>query len=178
MRTATDYDVRAWGGNVRLGYTFDHPWEPRVGVEYSHGSGGSNLPGDDYETFDGAFGGIDTTKYGWMNFFSWMNLHDYEVALSCKPVSKTRIALEYHFFRLDDSKDAWYWSSGRAARQDATGGSGSSVGQELDLTLAYDYSKHMKFLIGYAHFLPGRFLRRTGDSPDADWFFVQVHYSF
>ena len=31
--------VDAWGANARLGYTFDAPWEPRIGGEFSYGSG-------------------------------------------------------------------------------------------------------------------------------------------
>jgi len=176
--TEIDQDVAAWGGHARLGRTFAHPWKPRVGLEYSYGSGGINDPGDQYETFDGAFGGIDTTKYGWMNFFSWMNLQDYQITLSAKPLSRTQVALEYHFFFLAESRDAWYWSGGRGARRDPTGQSGSSVGQELNLVLTYDLSQRTKLMIGYAHFFPGRFLKSTGDSPDADWLFAQIQYSF
>ena len=124
------------------------------------------------------FGGTDTTKYGWMNFFCWMNIQDYEATFSFKPTRKAKIAAEYHFFRLDEAKDAWYWSSGRPARQDATGKAGSNVGQELDLVLTYDFSKRLKAMVGYCHFFPGPFLRSTGASPGADWFFVQTLYTF
>jgi hypothetical protein len=173
-----DQDVEAFGGHARLGYTFDHPWEPRIGAEYSHASGDPDPADGTFRTFDGAFGGVDTTKYGWMNFFCWMNVRDYEVTLSVRPVPKVKVSLEHHFFRLDEAKDAWYWSSGRPARRDATGNAGADVGQEMDLAVAYDYNKHLKFLAGYSHFFPGRFLRRTGASPDADWLFLQVVYSF
>ena len=171
-------DVRASGAHARLGYTFGHPWQPRIGVEYSYASGDPDAGDSTYQTFDGAFGGIDTTKYGWMNFFCWMNLQDYAATFSVKPIPKTKVALEYHIFRLDEAKDAWYWSSGRPARQDATGRAGSNVGQELDLSVSYDYSARLKFLAGYSRFFPGPFLRRTGPSPGADWFFVQTQYNF
>ena len=171
-------DVRATGGHARLGYTFDHTWQPRIGAEFSYASGDPDPTEGTYRTFDGAFGGIDTTKYGWMNFFCWMNIQDYEATFSFKPTRKAKVAAEYHFFRLDEAKDAWYWSSGRPARQDATGKSGSNVGEELDLVLTYDFSKRLKAMVGYCHFFPGRFLRRTGASPGADWFFIQTLYSF
>ena len=170
-------DVEAYGANARLGYTFDLPWQPRLGVEYSFASGDPNAAGGDYETFDGVFGAIDRV-YGRINFFSWMNLQDYQASFSCRPIKKAKLSVDYHFFRLDEDKDAWYWCSGRPARRDATGAAGSSVGQEIDLIASYAYSKHLKLMAGYAHFFPGPFIERTGPSPDADWLFLQTEYSF
>lgn len=85
--TASSTTPTALGANARLGYTFDLPWQPRIGVEYSYGSGDARPNDGRYGTFDGAFGGIDQF-YGHMNFLSWMNLRDYQVSLSVKPIKK------------------------------------------------------------------------------------------
>jgi len=170
-------DVDAFGGNVRAGYTFDAAWQPRVGLEYSFATGSSGEPGSDCETFDGVFGAIDR-MYGRMNFFSWRNLQDYQVSVSCRPHKKTQVAVDYHVFRLDDDRDGWYWCSGLPARRDPTGEAGSKVGQEIDVLATYRHSDHLTFKAGYAHFFAGSFLERTGPSPDADWFFFQTQYSF
>jgi len=169
--------VEAYGANARLGYTFDLPWQPRIGVEYSHATGDPNPAGGNYETFDGVFGAIDR-YYGRINFLSWMNLRDFQVSFSCKPLKKAKLWIDYHFFRLDERKDAWYWCSGRPARRDPSGRSGSDLGQELNIVLSYNFSERLRFMAGYAHFFPGSFIRRTGRSPGADWFFLQVVYSF
>jgi len=176
-KVASDDEVRAWGANARLGCTFDHPWQPRIGVEYSYASGDGNPNDGRYGTFDGAFGAIDM-YYGRMNFLPWMNLHDYQLSLSVKPIKKAKLSLDYHIFRLDKAKDAWYWRNDRPARQDTTGKAGRDLGQELDLILNYKHSKHWEFMAGYCHFFPGTFIKRTGPSPDADWFFFQTAYSF
>ena len=170
-------DVEAYGANARLGYTFDHPWQPRVGVEYSHATGDPNAAGGDYETFDGVFGAIDR-MYGRINFFAWQNLQDYQLSVSAKPVAKTKVSVDYHVFRLDEDKDAWYWCSGQPARRDPSGKSGSGVGQEIDLLVRYKHSDHLSFLAGYAHFFPGGFTKHTGPDPDADWLFFQTLYKF
>lgn len=176
-KVKSDDEVRAWGANARLGYTFDHPWQPRIGVEYSYASGDGNPNDGRHGTFDGAFGAIDA-YYGRMNFFSWMNLHDCQLSLSAKPTKKLKVSLDAHCFHLDNAKDAWYWCSGRPARQDATGKAGRDVGREIDLILNYKYNQHWAFMAGYAHFFPGTFIKRTGASPDADWCFFQSQYSF
>ena len=170
-------DVDAWGANARLGYTFDAPWQPRIGAEYSYASGDSNAADGDFETFDGGFGAVDK-MYGRMNLFAWKNLHDYQVSLSAKPHQKLKVALDWHLFRLDEAGDAWYYCSGRPQRRDPTGDAGKGLGQEIDLIVTYKHSQHLEFMGGYAHFFAGSFVERTGPSPDADWFFLQTQYSF
>ncbi len=150
----SDDEVRAWGANARLGYTFDHPWQPRIGVEYSYASGDARPNDGRHGTFDGGFGAIDA-YYGRMNFLPWMNLHDCQLSLSCKPIKKAKLA-----------------------RQDPTGKAGRDLGQELDLILNYRHSRHWEFMAGCCHFFPGAFIERTGLSPKADWFFFQTQYSF
>lgn len=175
-------DVSAWGGNARLGYTFPHPWQPRLGVEFSYASGDRDPTDNRFETFDGVFGAIDRV-YGRMNFFSWMNLQDYQLSFSCKPHPKAKLSVDYHFFRLDEPRDAWYWCSGRPARSDGgqrldtSGRSGRDLGHEIDIIASYNHNKHLKFMAGYAHFFPGTFIERTGPSPGADWCFFQTLYS-
>jgi hypothetical protein len=174
VAATTDDDVRAWGANARFGYTFHHPWEPRLGVQATLGSGDSNPnPNGRYETFDGAFGAVDLF-YGRMNLFSWMNIQDYEINFSTKPVKKAKLSADFHFFRLDEAKDAWYYSTGQAQRRDTGGNAGRNLGDELDLIATYKHSKHLEVQAGYAHFWPGDFIERTGPSPDAEWFFLQT----
>jgi len=170
-------DVDAFGGNARVGYTFDVAWQPRVGLEYSFATGGAGDPGDDYETFDGVFGAIDR-MYGRINFLSWRNLEDYQASVSVRPLPRTRVAVDYHIFRLENRRDAWYWCNNQPARRDPTGAAGSNLGEELDVTASYRHSDHLEFKAGYAHFFAGSFIERTGQSPDADWFFLQTEYSF
>lgn len=159
------------------GYTFDVPWKVRIGTEFSYGSGDPNPGSGRYQTFDGLFGAVDR-MYGRMNLFSWKNLHDYQASLSIKPTKKVGISLDWHFFRLDKARDAWYDCNGRPQRHDPTGAAGTELGHEIDLMAKYKYCEHLDLQAGYAHFFPGSFIRRTGPSPDADWVFFQLMYRF
>jgi hypothetical protein len=171
-------DVNAWGANARLGHTFDAPWQPRLGGEFSYGSGDRRPGQGEYRTFDGGFGAVDILYYGRMNLFSWMNIQDYQASFSLSPTKKLKLFADWHIFRLDSSRDAWYYVNGQPQRRDPTGRSGSLVGQELDLMLTYKLNDHWEVLAGYSHFFPGPFLRNTGPSPHADWLFLQVTFSF
>ena len=165
--------VEAYGANTRLGYTFAAPWQPRLGAEYTFASGDSDPDDGVYRTFDGALSAIDK-MYGRMNLFSWMNIHDFQLSCTFRPAKTTKLSLDWHWFYLDEAKDAWYYGNGRPQRRDPTGQAGSTVGQEIDLVLSHKYGDHLELQTGYAHFFPGSFLKGTGPSPDADWFFFQM----
>jgi hypothetical protein len=173
-----DDDIKAHGGNARIGYTFDAPWSPRVGLEYSFASGDSNPADGDHGTFDGVFGAVDCF-YGRMNLFAWKNVHDYQATFSVKPRKGVKIWVDYHYFRLDDARDAWYYCTGRPQRRDPTGASGSGLGHEIDLMAKWQMTKNLELFTGYAHFFPSTFIKRTpGGDGDADWAFIQFLYSF
>jgi len=173
-----DDEIRAFGVNLRGGYTFQAPWSPRLGVEYTWASGDSD-PGDGVrETFDNVYGSVDSF-YGRMNFLAWMNLEDYQLTASVKPTKTMKLWVDYHLFRLAESGDAWYWSSGGVARRDATGSAGESVGQEIDLMFQWKVHRNLDLFCGYCYFFPGDFIRRTpGPDCGSDWFFSQVTMSF
>jgi hypothetical protein len=177
MGTRAGAPVSAYGGNARLGHTWDAAWKPRLGVQYSFASGDPDPGGGRDRTFDGLFGAIDS-MYGWMNIFAWKNLRDYQATASVKPTDKAEIILDWHYFELDRAQDAWYYGNGRPQRWDPTGESGRRLGHEIDLTIHYKYSDHLRLRAGYSHFFPGTFIRRTGKSPQADWVHLQTMWEF
>jgi hypothetical protein len=171
-------DIRACGYNAKAGYTWDMAWKPRLGGEFTYASGDSNTNDGEHATFDGVFGAVDL-YYGRMNMLSWMNLEDYQVTVSVQPHKTLKLWADYHFFRLAEASDAWYWTSGRAARRDPTGQAGSDLGQEVDLLAQWQVNQNTEIFAGYSHFFPGEFVRNTsGSQDDADWFFLQATYKF
>jgi len=176
--TRAQDDIRACGLNLRGGYTFDAPWSPRLGAQFTYASGDSDKTDGVRETFDNVFGAVDI-PYGRMRFLCWMNMEQYQLNASVKPTKTTKFWVDYHIFRLAEAEDAWYWTSGSAARRDATGAPGKELGQEIDILFNWKVSKRFDWLCGYCYFFPGDFIRQTpGDDCGADWFFSQVTMSF
>lgn len=104
--TAGGRDLSAFAAYVEGGYTFDAPWKPRIGVEYSYGSGDDNAKDGD----NGAFQNLYPTNhlhYGYMDAHSWSNLHNVALHLSTKPTDKITASLDYHLFWLDTTADTW-----------------------------------------------------------------------
>ena len=58
--------------------------KPRLGGQYTWGSGDSDPADGVHGTFDGVYGGRDIFFYGYLNLFFWANLRDAEIDLSCQ----------------------------------------------------------------------------------------------
>ena len=171
-------EICAFGGNARLGYTFDAPWKPRLGAEFTYASGDDDPNDGRCGTFDGVFGAIDSL-YGRMNLFSWMNLEDYQLSAGIQPCKGLKLSADYHLFRLASDNDGWYWCNGKPARHVPGGGAARTVGSEIDLLAKWEISDHWALFVGYAHFFPGPFVDNSkGNHDDADWVFAQVTFSF
>jgi len=171
-------DIRAFGIIAHGGYTFKPAWKPRVGVEFNYASGDRDPDDGVAGTFDGIFGAMDI-PYGWMNVVSWKNLEDYVLNLSIQPAKSWQFGVDYHYFRLAQARDAWYWVSGKPERRDPTGQAGQDLGQEVDIIARWQVNKELELLFGYARFFAGDFVHHTpGNHRDANWAFAQLTYNF
>lgn len=170
--------IRAYGANAKWGTAISAPGRPRLGIQFTYGSGDRDPADGIHETFDGVFGGRDIQFYGYLNLFFWANLRDYQFDLSVWPCEDAVIQFEYHHFTLDKARDAWYTTSLVPYRRDRAGHSGLSLGDELDMRATWNLRGHMELMGGYGVFFPGSFVSQTGASTRAHWFFAQAAYSW
>ena len=172
------------------GYTWkSSAWKPRLGLEYSHGSGDSNPKDNKHETFENLFP-TNHKFYGYMDFVSLQNIHDVRLSYSLKPTAKTSVSLEGHGFWLANTSDSFYNVAG-VGRGATTSTGGTSyginpnysnyVGSEVDLIAGYNPTKYLSFEAGYGHFFKGDYvassLSKVG-SRDADFVYLQTTLSF
>ena len=169
--------IHALGALGEVGCTMDLPWEPRLALTYTYASGDKNPSDKRSGTFDGIFGAIDM-YYGRMNLFSWQNLKDYQAGLELKPIQKMNAKLDYHFFTLDRSQDAWYFGMGNKVMQGKRMGEGSKLGHELDLVLKYKLAKNLEFQTGMGHFFSLGRLKSLGAADGMNWYFLQVEWGW
>jgi hypothetical protein len=159
------------------GYKFNIIGKPHLQIQFIQGSGDKNPEDGINNTFDGLLGGADTDLYGWMNLFFWKNLNEYRLKLTFTPVKKFTVRGEYHYFRLDEPRDAWYFP-GKAQRRDKSGTAGSELGHEFDFIITYPITKFLDLRGGTCVFNPGDFIRSTGKNPVAQWYFVETTVKF
>ncbi len=162
--------VSAYAYHLETGVRFKDFLKSRVYLAYSYASGDKN-PGDGrWNRFDGAFGSVDRA-YGRMNLFKWSNLEDTETGVEFWPLKGAYLKLEYHHFRLAQSKDGW--SHNPLYYRDPTGSSGKEMGHEFDALANLKIGKYQEIQIGYGHFWPGEFVKKLASTKESNWFFVQ-----
>lgn len=182
----------AYAFMANLGYTFgDSAMTPRLALEYCYGSGDDDPTDGTHGTFDNLFP-TNHKFYGYMDFFSWQNIHDVRLAYTMKPHPRLSVAIEAHSFWVADTGDNLY-NAGGVARGGAvaTPGNGyginsgydSHVGYELDVVAGYTLTKFASLEGGYGHFFTGDYVDQTWSaagfgSTDADWFYLQTVIRF
>jgi hypothetical protein len=168
-------DIRAYGYHILLAYNFQLDWKPRLSMEYSYASGDSNPSDNDHETFQRPFG-AKWPVYGRMNLFEWSNIRDMQVNLELKPAKWFSITVIFHKFMLAERKDAWYLNA--MAYRDKTGKSGDDVGREFDIIAVFKLPHGNKIMVGFGHFWPDEFAKKTASHKQANWLLMMWEYKF
>ncbi|WP_038171301.1 alginate export family protein [Verrucomicrobium sp. BvORR106] len=173
-----DKDLSAFAGHWGFGYVWTKSaWKPRLFAEYNFATGDSNAKDGDVDTFQNLFP-TNHKFYGYMDAFSWQNIHNPAVSFSVQPTKTVKLQLDYHAFFLADTNDAWYRANGVTAVRPIKGSASDFVGTELDFTATWKATKNLSFLAGYSHFFCGDYAKATGAADDADFAYVQATFDF
>lgn len=173
-------DLSAFAGHWGAGYVWTKsPWKPRLFAEYNFATGDSNAKDGEVGTFQNLFP-TNHKFYGYMDVFSWQNIHNPAISFSVNPIKTVKLQLDYHAFWLADTADAWYRANGVTAVRPINKAADNFVGTELDFTATWKATKQLSFLVGYSHFFAGDYLKQTGSkaSDDADFAYVQATFDF
>ena len=173
----SDLDLTAFAAHIGGGYNFKCPWSPRLFAEYNYASGDHDPTDGNIETFQNLFPS-NHAYYGYMDLFSWQNMHNPELSLKAKPCKQVGLETDFHWFWLANTNDAWYRANGTTKVRPITPGAPNYVGAELDLLITCQPVKSLVIWVGYSHFFAGSYLSATGPSDDADFGYAQATINF
>ena len=154
-------DKRAWSGTVGLGKTFEQlPARPRLGFEWSHGSGDANPLDGTNSTFEPFF--ISRHRhYGEQDLVALRNLQYLNGGVRVHPREDLEIEVEYISHRLASRNDGLYAASGALEARAPEGGSSTgAVGSEIDAVLRYRPTERVQLVVGVFQFFAGPFVER------------------
>ncbi|MBI5504935.1 MAG: alginate export family protein [Deltaproteobacteria bacterium] len=166
-------EVRAYGGHLDVGYSFEASWEPRVFAAYALGSGHDDISDGRYEEFHGnAFNDNylvgDTGVVADLSGVTVAGVHSSGMhvgvaGVSVRPLDSLDLNVDLHRF----------------VGMDAPSGFSSDLGVELNLVAAYQISDRLSVVVGLNRFYPGRFFRQAGASGrDVDYVYLQTQIEF
>lgn len=175
-----DQSLSAFAVTAGAGYNFATAWKPRLWAEYNYASGDDDPLDNDVETFQNLFP-TNHKFYGYMDLFSWQNLHNPMISFRVTPVKPVTVQVDYHAFWLASTDDAAYRANGLSTLRplnDTTRAADSFVGQEVDLTVTWNVNRWLQVQAGYSHFFAGDYLADTGPADDADFGYVMATLNF
>ena len=171
----TTIDRSAWAADLGAAYAIDYKWSPKVGARYSYRSGQKQQGNDaDDDTTNGL--GANASKYkAWDTMFEDQthgiianrifngnndgvdsNSQIINVMASAVPLQDLTVSADYYYFmlaqkwtNLDDTTRVLFDATGVEVRDS------KNLGQELDLSLAYDYTEDVQLGLTMGCFAPG-----------------------
>jgi hypothetical protein len=176
-------DHEAFAFHAEVGVTHKQAChKPRLAVGYNFATGDEDPNDDSNNTFDNLYP-TNHGFYGYIDFFSWRNMHDPYLKLSWEANEKLKFQSHWRLFWLDEeANDAWYNAGGGVIRNAAGADVSSFVGHELDLVATYQVLKNLTLELGYSHFFANSYVDDTSPAgapaDDADFFYLQTVLTF
>lgn len=168
-----DMDISAFLAAANFGYVILSENNVKIfgGIDFL--SGDDDPIDDTYKSFNTLYA-TNHKFYGYMDYFinvpaetNNLGLLDFHAGVKFLINEKTELSGKYHYFGSHESISV--------ANPSGTGFSDeNSFGSEIDLTLKYNYSKHLLFTIGASAFIPSGVFEALNGDKTAFWGYLQT----
>ena len=148
---------------------------PRIFAQYDYASGDRNPN-------DGRHGAFDTMyptahdRFGVTDQFGWQNIVAERGGFTFEPRRRWTVTAQYLDFWLASATDSLYNTSGGSIVRDATGKSGTHIGEEFDVYTWFELNRHLNLGCGMGHLMPGGFLAATTKGPTYNYPYFAINF--
>ncbi|SDW33805.1 Alginate export [Nitrosomonas communis] len=170
-------DISAFSVATGAGYQLPLPMNPQFWLRYDFASGDSSANDGKSNTFNQLFP-FGNYYLGWIDQVGRQNIHDFNAQFSLHPQPWFTFLAQYHRFYLANKRDFLYNAAGVATLHDATGQSGTHVGDEIDFRVNIHVDRHQDILVGYSKLFTGNFIQNQRPGVHPDLFYVQYNFRF
>jgi hypothetical protein len=170
-------DISAWAGHWQMRETFPGRAAVRLTGEYNFASGDSDPADSVRGTFDQLYP-TPHDKYGLADQIGWKNVHHARAGFEITPIKGLPLTTNYHSWWLAEAKDAIYTAGSAVLARVATGAADRHVGQEIDVQVSRALTPQIQAAAGYAHIVPGGFLKEATPGASYSHPYVMVTYVF
>lgn len=160
--TAARLDVSAWFTHLEAGYTFKHPWSPRIALEFDYASGDGR--GGKFTRFDTLFGmrRADLAPAGLYNAVGRANIVATGLRVEATPSKRFDAFAAYRPLWLASRFDSFSTTGVR----DTIGSSGRFAGHQIEARIRYWLiPKRLRLEWNGLLLAKGRFLRDAPNAP-------------
>ena len=175
-----DLDHFAHFQHAQVGYTWAAPMQPRAMLVYDHATGDSDPTDGKNGRFDTLFGArrFEYGPTGLYGLVARANVSSPGYVLGLKPWRGGEINLSHRILWLAEARDSW----GLSGLRDATGGSGTSFGQQVELRVRWEMLPgNLRWDAGLVQVFAGDYLRNVPNSTgegDVRFGYVEVTLVF
>lgn len=170
-------EVSAWAGHWQLRESFPGAAAVKLTGEYNFASGDADPADDVRGTFDQLYP-TPHDKYGLADQIGWKNIHHARAGFEVTPFKGFPVTTNYHSWWLAETQDGIY-NAGSAPLARVPGGAADRhVGQEIDLQVSRALTPQVQAAAGYAHIIPGTFLKEATPGASYSHPYVMVTYVF
>lgn len=166
----TDLDHRAWSSHVEIGVSPAVDWKPRVAMLHDYASGDRDPTDGTTQRFDPLFGArrFDFGPTGFYGPVNRSNLQSPGARIAFAPTTTLDLAVTYRWYWLAARRDAWVAANVR----DATGSSGSFVGEHAEVQLRWTLMRNLSLEGGAAYLRRGELAKTAPDTRQANAAYV------
>ncbi len=171
-------DISAYMLAFEGGYTLHQAWaKPRFSLGLDLASGDKDPADNKKQTFHQLFP-LAHPYFGWADQVARQNIRAATLSLTLRPHARFSVKAQALGFSLAQAKDAFYNAAGAAVRRSTTGAAGKELGSEIDAEVTFNFNVHLSVMLGYARFMPGDFIKKTGLAETHNLFYVMVPVRF